>query len=147
MENPSPLEREINPIHRGMCRSFPSGWICWGYADGAHAHCRGYCTAGGSSWFNCGWRGEAGTRVKVSAGRGPPSFRSQKHNLNGSGFQQTCRHHLTPDPISVLPPTERQRRGGGAGRGGARWKLWPRRQWRNRCWADGTWQRYSALKR
>lgn len=56
MENPSPLEREINQIYTGMCRGFPSGWICWGYADGARPQSRlGGLTC--CSWFNCSWWG------------------------------------------------------------------------------------------
>lgn len=94
---------------------------------------------------------------RVEWGGGLP-LKSQKNTVSGSSCQQTCHffailflsiYHFTPDLISVLPPTARQRwaveRDGGEG---TRWKsTGPRRQVRNRCWADGTWQRHSAPKR
>lgn len=147
MENPSPLEREINPIHTGKCRGFLSGWICWGYVDGERPQLR----LGGptcSLWFNCNPWGSGETGQGDCRRRNPP-FKTQMNTQTALGGNRpvafspllfyTSAYHFAPDLISVLPPVKRQRCL--VEEGGTRAKRWPRRQQRNRCWVAGTWRR------
>lgn len=61
-------------------------------------------------------------------------------------FFQLCASHFTPDLTEAFCHPRRGKDGWGRREGGG-WKCRPQRQWRNRCWAAGTWQRLRARKR